>query len=161
MKPPGLFLAGAFHPGVITPRWNWPRDGGLGVRRQFSEPWCYELLREARWPHGVTCPFCGTSRVTTHSKSAGTPRRRYLCLGCRRTFTDLTETPLARTNLPLNRWFLCLRLIGRGLTTSQLAKSLGVKWDTTAHMERRLGASLARPGLVRQLREIIGKAEHE
>ncbi len=51
--------------------------------------------------------------------------------------------------------------MGRGLTTSQLAKSLGVKWDTTVHMERRLGAAIVRPGLVRQLREIIEKAEHE
>lgn len=50
--------------------------------------------------------------------------------------------------------------MGKGLATSELARALGVKWDTTAHMERRLGAAMARPGLVRQLREIIEKAEH-
>ncbi len=98
--------------------------------------------------------------MTTHSKSSVTARRRYLCLGCRRTFTDLTGTPLARTNLSLDKWFLCLRLMGRGRSTSELARALGVKWDTTAHMERRLGAAMTRPGLVRQLREIIERAEH-
>lgn len=119
----------------------------------LSETWCYDVLRRLRWPNGITCPFCGRSRVTTHSRPARTPRRRYLCLGCRRTFTDLTGTPLARTNLPLRTWFLYLRLLGEGRTTSELARALGVKWDTTAYLQRRLAAVLGRQGLFRQLRE--------
>lgn len=126
----------------------------------FSETWCYEQLRRVRWSRGITCPFCGGIRVTTHSKRAGTPRRRYLCLGCRRTFTDLTGTPLARTNLPLAKWFLCLRLLRHGTTTTDLARALGVKWDTAVQLQRRLGVALARPGLVRQLREAMERGEH-
>ena len=102
------------------------------VRVDFSEAWCYEALRRVRWPNGITCPFCGRGRVTTHSKSARTPRRRYLCLGCRRTFTDLTGTALARTNLRLAMWFRCLRLLPQGYTTTDLARALGVKWETAA-----------------------------
>ena len=124
-------------------------DAGL------SEAWCYEMLRRVRWPSGMSCPFCGRSRVTTHSRPARTPRRRYLCLGCRQTFTDLTGTPLARTNLPLGTWFRCLRLVPQGRSTAELARDLGVKWDTAAHMVRRLVAALARPGLVRQLLETM------
>lgn len=127
----------------------------------FSETQCYKLLRQAHWPGGITCPFCGGSRVTTHSKFAGTPRRRYLCLGCRRTFSDLTGTPFAGTNLPLGTWFDCIRLLGRELTTSELARTLGVKWDTTAYLERRLGAAAARPGLVRSLRDMIERSGHD
>ncbi len=130
------------------------------MRPQFSEGWCYKTLRRARWPNGVACALCGCSRVTTHSKSARTARRRYLCLGCRRTFTDLTGTAFARTNLSLDKWFLCLRLMGKGLTASELARALGVKWDTAAHMERRLGVALTRPGLARQLRDAVEKAEN-
>jgi transposase-like protein len=128
------------------------------VRAEFSETWCYELLRRARWPNGITCPYCGRSRVTTHSKSARSPRRKYLCISCRRTFTDLTGTPLARTNLPLATWFRSLRLFGGGWSRSELAKELGVKWDTMGHMERRLALALARPGLVRQLRDATREA---
>ena len=105
------------------------------------------------------CPFCGGIRVTTHSKPAGTPRRRYLCLGCRRTFTDLTGTPLARTNLPLGKWFFCLRLFRHGTTTTDLARALEVKWDTAVQLQRRLGVALTRPGVVRQLRELMAKGE--
>ncbi len=129
------------------------------MRQEFSEAWCYEALRRVRWPDGITCPFCARGRVTIHSKSTRTPRRRYLCLGCRRTFTDLTGTPLARTNLPLDRWFLCLRLLRHGHTTIDLARALGVKWETAAQLQRRLGAALGRPGLVRQLRETVEKPE--
>ena len=131
------------------------------MRAEPSETWCYDILRRVRWPDGFICPLCGQSRVTTHSKSRGTPRRRYLCLGCRRTFTDLTGTPLARTNLPLATWFRCLRLIGTGQTTSELAKKLGVKWDTAAHIQQKLAMGLARPGFVRQLQEAAWKARSE
>ncbi len=130
----------------------------VGVRQGFSETWCYELLRTVRWPNGIICPFCGWRRVTTHSKPAETPRRRYLCLECWRTFTDLMGTPFAHTNLPLEIWFGGLQLIGKGHTTSEVARELGVKWDTAANIERRLGAALMRPGLVRQLREAMEKA---
>ncbi len=130
------------------------------MRQVFGEAWCYELLRTVRWPNGILCPFCGWHRVTTHSKPVGTPRRRYLCLECWRTFTDLTGTPFAHTNLPLGTWVGSLRLIGKGRTTSELAKEVGVKWDTAAHLERRLGAGLMQPGLLRQLREAVEKIEH-
>ncbi len=128
------------------------------MRAELSETWCYEVLRRVRWPNGIACPYCG-SRVTTHSKSTRTPRRRHLCLGCRRTFTDLTGTPFARTNLPIGKWFLCLRLLRHGHTTAELAKRLGVKWDTAAQLQRRLGVALARAGLVRLLRESLERPE--
>lgn len=125
----------------------------------MEDAWCYETLRRCRWPEGVTCPRCGLKRVTAHTRLPGTPRIRYLCLHCRRTFTDLTGTPLARTNLPLGTWFLCLRLLGRGRSTSRLAKDLKVKWDTAVYMQRRLARGLGRPGLIRQLRKLMEKSE--
>jgi transposase-like protein len=128
------------------------------VKREFSEAWCYEVLRRIRWPNGLICPFCAESRVTIHSKSATTPRRRYLCLGCRQTFSDLTGTPFARTNLPLSTWFLCLRLMGQGRRTSELARELGVKGETMTRIQRRLTMAMGCSGLVRQLRDAVREA---
>jgi len=125
------------------------------VKAKLDEPLSYEILRTLRWPKGVVCPYCEQMRVTTHTKSALTPRRRYLCVNCRRTFTDLTGTPFASTNLPLRIWLLSLRLIGEVKVTSELAKALNVKWDTAAYIQRRLAMPLSRPGLIRRLREAL------
>lgn len=131
------------------------------MKREFSESWCYKMLRKIRWPNGMNCLWCASPKVTTHSKSVRSPRRKYVCRDCRRTFTDLTGTPLARTNLPLGKWFLLLRFKDEGLSTSELAKELSVKWDTTLSMQRRLGIALLRPGLIWQLREAIEEHDYE
>ncbi|TAK08340.1 hypothetical protein EPO44_02795 [bacterium] len=133
----------------------------MGAKAKFSEGWCYETLREARWPNGTICPYCGQGRVTTHTRFTNTPRHRYLCLDCRRTFSDLTGTPFARTNLPLSTWFFCLQLSGQGLRTSELARELRVKWDTLLYMQRRLTLPLNRPGLIRRLREAAQEIQSE
>lgn len=125
-----------------------------------SEERCYEILRKARWPDRITCPACGGSRITLDSRSRKTPRRRYLCLACGGTFSDLTGTPLAQTNLPLATWFECLRLLGRRCTTSELAKALDVKWDTAVRLRRQLAMGLAQPGVIRRLRDMLHDAGH-
>lgn len=124
-----------------------------------TEAWCYDILRRTRWPNGVTCPYCGGYRATTHSKPETTPRRRYLCLGCRRTFGDLTGTPLARTNLPLATWVACLGRLTEPNTGGELAKQLGVKWETAVRMQRRLVIALGRPGLIRAFRDAVAEAQ--
>lgn len=125
------------------------------MSNELTAEWCYETLRRVRWPRGIVCPLCGRGHVTTHSKSVRTPWRRYLCLSCRRTFTDLTGTPFAGTNVPVTTWFLCLRLLHRRQTTAELARRLGVKWETAADLQRRLVIALARPGLLVELYDAV------
>jgi transposase-like protein len=132
---------------------NDPPRGGWGISSCGRERWCYETLRRLRWPQGVRCPRCQGAHVTTHSTPSPSPRRKYLCRGCRRTFTDLTGTPLARTNLPLEAWFLYLQLGAHGSSTSEVARALRVKWDTAAFLRRRLAATSHQTELVHQLRE--------
>ena len=123
-----------------------------------EEERCFAALRRLRWPSGIVCPRCGYKRVTTHSKFTRSPRRRYLCLGFRRTFTDLTGTPLTRTNLPLRSWFLYLRFRKEGGSTSDLARALGVKWDTIAHMTRRLSRT---PEWLAHLDDAMERLRHD
>lgn len=70
-------------------------------------------------------------------------------------FTDLSGTSFARTNLPLETWFLYLRMLDQGYTTSELAKELGIKWDTVVALQRRIAMPLGQPGLVQQLRNLV------
>lgn len=52
-----------------------------------------EELRAARFALGLCCPRCGCER--THRWGSFSGRQRYRCLGCRRTFSDLTRTAAA------------------------------------------------------------------
>lgn len=50
-------------------------------------------VRAARFAHGVRCPRCGHDRTQRWGSFSG--RQRYRCVGCTRTFSDLTATPAA------------------------------------------------------------------
>lgn len=121
----------------------------------MNEAWCYETLRRCRWPDGVTCVRCGSPRVTVHTRAGQAPRLRYLCLHCRRTFSDLSGTIFARSNLPLHTWFVGLSLLPHRLSTVDYARALRVKWDTARRISRRLLLAAARPGLVRDLQGVV------
>jgi len=120
-----------------------------------DEAWCYEVLRRVRWPDGLRCPYCKRRWVTSHTKSAKTPRRRYLCFHCRRTFTDLTGTPLARTHLSLTTWFHAMSLLADGSNTAELARALDIKWDTASHLRRRIEGGQQPSGFIHQLSRAI------
>lgn len=119
------------------------------------EQWCYDLLRRLLWPEGVVCFRCRGRRVVVCATSPASPRRKYRCRDCRHIFTDLSETPMAHTNLPLSTWCLYLRLRGQGLRASELARELGVKWDTVTYLMDRVALAERRPGILQQLRDAV------
>jgi len=130
--------------------------------QKLNEAWCHEVLRQLRWPEKITCPHCEQTRVTTHAKSNHSRyTNRYFCFSCRRTFTDLTGTPFARSHLPLGLWFLSLDLISEGTSTAELARRLGVKWDTTLYIQRRIYAYLQQGSLLQRLRRAMVKTNGE
>lgn len=121
----------------------------------MEERGCHDLLRQLRWPDGVTCISCRKGRLTIHTRSERTPRLRYLCLDCGRTFNDLTGTIFARSNLPLSTWFEALSLLRLGLSTPELARALAVKWDTARRVSRCLLVATGAPGLTRDLERAL------
>lgn len=122
---------------------------------KVGDGWCYEMLRRCRWPDGVACVRCGSRRVTVHTRSRRMPRLRYLCLGCGRTFNDLTGTVFARSNVPLSTWLHGLSLLPQGLSTVEYAKALSIKWDTARRISRSLLVAASQPGLVRNLERML------
>jgi len=55
-------------------------------------------LREKKYSKGFSCPHCSGTHVVRYGKFKG--RQRYMCKDCIKTFSDLTDTPLARTRYP-------------------------------------------------------------
>ena len=52
-------------------------------------------IREARFNKGIACVYCACDKV--HRNGHYRDRQRYICSSCKRTFNDLTHSPLAGT----------------------------------------------------------------
>jgi transposase-like protein len=120
-------------------------------RDQETEQGCLDLLRKTRWPQGASCPRCGDSRFNYHANQNGGKRKR-LCLGCQRTYNELTGTPFANSKLPLHLWFRCALSMNQGKkypTCDELAKRLGVKLTTAWRMRRVINRAQCDPVLGR------------
>ena len=86
---------------------------------------CFQTVRELRWPEGIVCPRCDSTRVTKEGfDGTQTGRQRYVCGGCKRKFDDLTGTIFAGHHQPLRVWSLWLYFMGLNLSNSQIAREL-------------------------------------
>lgn len=98
------------------------------------------VLRQARFPRGrIPCPRCRDPRVQRWGSFSG--RRRYRCLGCRRTFSDLTGTPLAYTKR-LREWVPFLGCMREAVPVREAALRAGIHRDTAFRWRHRLLAEV-------------------
>jgi transposase-like protein len=115
-----------------------------------TEEKCLTFLEHMRWPEGVKCLSCESSRITritakgkTNKKSGKTSpdRKLYQCNECRFQFTATTGTVYHDTHLPLSKWFLAIALITesrKGISANQLARALGVQYRTAWYLAHRI-----------------------
>ena len=99
----------------------------VSVFEQFpTQESCIALLEAARWPDGVTCPYCTSSRT---AKS----QHRHRCYACKTSFSVTVRTIFHHTHLPLQKWFLAVILMlnaKKGLSALQLSRDLKVNKNT-------------------------------
>jgi transposase-like protein len=127
-----------------------PLPGSL-VREGFD----LASFRHRRFAAGLVCPRCGCDSV--HRWGRFGARRRYRCLGCGRTFSDLTGTPLAYLK-HLDRWPGFCEAVLRSLTVRRAASGLGVAVSTSFRWRHRLLDRLRRGDDVR-LEGVVSVAE--
>ena len=109
---------------------------GDGERREAV---LLERLRAARAPRDASCPRCGSARTQRWGGYRGRRRRR--CLECRRTFSDLTGTPLVYLKR-LDGWAGFCACLVAGLSVRRTARYLGIHKDTAFRWRHRLLAAL-------------------
>jgi transposase-like protein len=85
---------------------------------------CFALVRQHRWPEGVSCPACRSRTVVRDGfDETQAHRQRYRCKTCAGRFDDLTGTVLAGHHQPLRVWVLCLYFMGLNLSNRQIART--------------------------------------
>jgi transposase-like protein len=129
----------------------------LNIQSLIDDGKCFEIVRQLRWPDGVTCPHCTSLRVTRQGYDETQPlRRKYECRACHRRFDDLTGTIFAGHHRPLRTWILALYFMGLNLSNEQIAKGLDLNGDDAQEMTSRL-----RQGIVERQPEVRLSGEVE
>lgn len=102
-----------------------------------NEETCVKHLERLRWPKGVICPCCGSSRKI-YRVSRGSI---FKCSDCRNQFSVRKGTIFEESRLPLRKWFAAAWLITsnrKGIPSTQLAREIGVTQKTAWFMLGRL-----------------------
>lgn len=110
--------------------------------RYFSSPeCCHEFLVGLRWPGGVKCPRCHSDRVGVFSGA----RKVSNCKECKKQFTVKVGTIFEDSPLGLDKWLPAVWMIvtaKNGVSSCELARSLGVTQKTAWHMGHRIRKAL-------------------
>ena len=113
---------------------------GLGLSefnaRYGREKQCHTALIEMRWPEGFVCPKCG-GRKHSYAKA----RRIFQCSACRTQTSVKAGTIFHKSRTPLIKWFLAIYLLTQSkndIAALELARQLGVKWDTAWLIKQKL-----------------------
>lgn len=115
-----------------------------------TEEKCLTFLEHMRWPDGVKCLSCQSSKIgqiTSKGKlnkktgKRSPDRHLYQCKECRFQFTATTGTVYHDTHLPLTQWFLAIALITeskKGISAAQLSRALGCQYRTAWYLAHRI-----------------------
>ncbi len=104
-----------------------------------DEDRCIEHLVSKRWPNGVTCPTCGSDRVS-YLKT----QRRWKCYAGhkdRQQFSVKVGTIMEDSAIPLTKWLPVMWLIANcknGISSYELHRAIGVTQKTAWFMNHRI-----------------------
>lgn len=99
---------------------------------------CQQALIEARWPHGVECPHCGSRKVSYLAK-----QRRWQCSTkhARRQFSVKVGSIFEDSPIGLDKWFTAIWLLAsakNGISSYELHRAIGVTQKSAWFMLQRI-----------------------
>lgn len=118
------------------------------IEKYSNESKCRQYLEGLKWSDGVTCPRCGSKKISRIKK-----RDQFDCDECRYQFSVTANTIFHDSHLPIWKWFLAVYLMTeskKGISANQLKRSLNVSYKTAwylCHRIRKAMEETARPQL--------------
>ena len=120
----------------------------VNIKNLIDDAQCYQTVRELRWPAGVDCPTCASTKVIKRGFDDTEPaRQRYECHDCSTRFDDLTDTIFAGHHQLLKVWVLCLYFMGLNISNEQIAQELALHGSDVQQMTAQL-----RTGIIKKSR---------
>ena len=124
---------------------------------RLTEDEARSYLEGIRWPNHISCPHCGSVKVT---RLQGKKHRAGLlqCSDCRKQFTVTVGSVKEDSHLPLQKWVLAFHLLcssKKGFSALQLQRELGIgSYRTALFMLHRIREAMSGP-LERALRGTV------
>lgn len=85
---------------------------------------CTQFMAAIRWPEGVTCPHCASTR-----NSFNKARRYWQCKDCRKQFTIKTGSVMEDSPIGLDKWLPAIWMIvnaKNGVSSYEIHRALGI-----------------------------------
>jgi transposase-like protein len=105
-----------------------------------SEDKCRRYLEALRWPNGVRCIRCDSTKISRIKT-----RDQFDCDACSYQFSVRAGTIFHDSHLPLWKWFLAVYVMGeskKGISANQLKRMLGVSYKTAWYLCHRIRAAM-------------------
>jgi transposase-like protein len=102
-----------------------------------NEDKCRTYLERLKWPDGIECPRCGSTKVGRTVKGG----HKFDCNICRYQFTTTAGSIFHDSHLPLWKWFLAVYLMveaKKGISANQLKRSLAISYKTAWYLCHRI-----------------------
>ncbi len=109
--------------------------------RYGSDDKCREYLEALRWPEKVSCPKCGSQKI-----SRVQVRHTFDCDSCRYQFSVTAGTIFHDTHLPLHKWFAVTYMLcesRKGMSANQIKRMMGISYKTSWYLCHRIRAAMA------------------
>jgi len=105
-----------------------------------DEAVCVKHFTESRFRNGEYCPHCRHDKIYLCANG-----KRYHCAKCKQDFTIRTKTVFGESKLPLRKWYMAIYLLatsGKGISSVQLAKQVGVTQKTGWFIDHRVRSAM-------------------
>jgi transposase-like protein len=109
----------------------------LDFQKRFpNEQACWDYLVRVRWPKGLRCPGCRSSRMGFHKT-----RRLFECRVCKKQVSATAGSIFHKTRVPLRSWFWTIFFTAtskKGVPALYLQKHLGLNYRTAWLMAHKI-----------------------
>jgi transposase-like protein len=117
---------------------------------------CIKYLESVRWQGLPICPYCKVRKSTSMKDG------RHHCNNCGTTFSVTVHTIFHDTRLPLQKWFVAIRLIinsGGDISSRKLARQLKVNRNTACRLIGRVYDAMSKTNERQMLLGIVEMQE--
>ena len=115
-----------------------------------NETAAYAWVEARLWPNGPVCPHCGGVDRLSKMRGKSTRIGTYKCYQCRKQFTVKVGTVFEDSHVPMRVWLQAIFLLcssKKGISSNQLARTLGVTLKTAWFMSHRIREAMRVVGM--------------